>query len=280
MIPTPPFPPLLVVMGVSGSRQVHRRRGRSPSGSGAVRRRRRLPPARPTSPRCRPARRSTTTTAGPWLRAIGAWLAEHADRAGWSAARRSSASYRDLLRAGAARRRLPAPARRPATSSPPAWPAARGTSCPPRCSTRSSPPSSRWRPTRPGSARRRRAGRRRSSTRYLPACPYPDPTVPRTTARADVPGAVRHDSIPARARAVRAGDGRRARHPRRAPGARRPGRHRADRPADHRTFKLHPFLAPDPRLARRRRRRRRADDRRRRQLHHRASAPRPPASAR
>ena len=167
MHPTPPFPPLIVVMGVSGSGQDHRGRTRSPGGWGCP------SPTPTTSTRESNVAKMAAGTPlddedrRPWLQ-IDRRLARRARRE-----RRGDQLLRPqarLPRPAADRAppgHLPAPARRPARSSPPASPPAPATSCPPRWSTHSWPRSSRCRPTRPGCGS---TSTRRSSSSSTATC--------------------------------------------------------------------------------------------------------------
>ncbi len=99
MIPTPPFPPLIVVMGVTGC-------GKSTVGQ-ALARQLDLPFA--DGDDFHPASNIAKMAAGrplddddrrPWLQLIGAWLALHADSGGVITCSALKRSYRDLVRAG------------------------------------------------------------------------------------------------------------------------------------------------------------------------------------
>ena len=122
----------------------------------------------------------------PWLQLIGAWLALHAESGGVISCSALKRSYRDLVRAGSSCVTFVHlhGTREVVTARVAGRP---GHFMPASLVDSSSPPSSRCRTTRPVSGSTWTPRSSRSST--APAVhPHPHPTVPGTTARADVPG--------------------------------------------------------------------------------------------
>ena len=216
-------PPLVVVMGVSGS-------GKSTVGAALAQRLACRSPTpttstpRPTSPRWPPASRSTTTTAARGSRPSARGSAEHAASGGVMSCSALKRAYRDQL---APRRPSvvflhlhgdPRRHRRPRRRPPRALHARR-----PR-RRRSSPPSS---PSSPTSA-----APSSTSTSRVDAIVSPVRSPSSTLATRKRPAHDLRPALPpARSSALAADDipG----HPGRPPGARRPARHRPDRRADH-----------------------------------------------
>ena len=177
--------PVLVVMGVSGS-------GKTTVGAAlaqrlrrAVRRRRRPPPAGEHRQDDRRRGRSTTTTAYPWLEAIGAWLAAHAD-GGVMSCSALKRKYRDQLRHHVPGRGVRAPGRQPrgdrTPSGHPPGPLHAGLPARPRSSRTLEPLAAR---------RARRRDRRRPERSTRSSSDYVDqhstPRTPRRPRSTDVP---------------------------------------------------------------------------------------------
>jgi len=185
--PTPPFPPLIVVMGVSGS-------GKTTVGQ-ALARRLGLPfaDADDFHPESNVAKMAAGTPLDdedrrPWLQIIGAWLALHTESGGVISCSALKRDYRDLLRAGASRVTfLHLHGTREVVT---ARVAARPGHFMPTSLVDSQ--LATLEPLQADEAGLRLdldAPVEQIVDRYLLAHPQPHPTVPRTAARADVPGA-------------------------------------------------------------------------------------------
>ena len=217
-------------------RQVHRRRRARP----AARRARSPTPTtstrRPTSPRWPPARPLDDHDRRPWLETIGA-LARRARRE-----RRRDQLLGAQARATATSCATTSPGRSSCTCTASrevdrraARPAAPATSCPPRCSTSQFATLEPLEPDEPGvviDVDQSVDADRHSSTSTTPPRPG------RAPREGDLMSALTALLPLARRRLVGAGAPHRL-----AAGPRRPARHRADRRADHRRCKVHPFLA-------------------------------------
>ena len=122
----------IVVMGVSGLRQIDRWRGIGSAPAGAVRRRRRLPSGRQHRQDDRRSCRSTTTTVTRgWRRSASGWPSMR--DGGVMSCSALKRIYRDQLRAPLPRASLPASAWHAGGHRHAGRPAGPATSCPPRC---------------------------------------------------------------------------------------------------------------------------------------------------